>query len=119
MRVVQISMVAVLVTGTALLAQNKANPVLDHVLRQTQVEGKSLIETARLLGAASGVPVKIEPELRACATSDRRGCDWRIYANWGGQTLDSALQTLCGSAGLAYRVSGGTVVITRRPANSK
>jgi len=115
MRALWTSLVGYSVAVTAVLAQTGKPPVLDRVLKQTQVEGKPLIETTRLLESAAGVPIKITPELQACAASDRPGCDWRIHTTWGGQRLSEALDTLCGSTQLAYRVMDGTILITRKP----
>jgi hypothetical protein len=120
MRDLWMLLVACSVATTAVLAQPTAKPnVLDRVLKQTRVQGKPLIETTRLLESASGVPIKIAAELQACAASDRPGCDWRIHTAWDGQTLAVALDTLCGSTQLAYRVVDGTILITRQPAADK
>jgi hypothetical protein len=102
--------------ATLAAGQEKARPdVLNRVLKLTRVDGKSLPETARLLEGASGVEVRLSPEIQQCITGRRLGCDWQIHTNWGGQTLAEALETLCGSASLDYTVvEKDTILITRR-----
>jgi hypothetical protein len=109
---------ACLAIGVGLFAQPASTPeILNREMKPMNVEGRTLPETVKLLEYASGVPVRLAAELEACAASDRPGCDWRITTAWGTgrKTLESALDTLCRSSRLTYRVVDGAVVLTQRP----
>jgi hypothetical protein len=114
MRVLVAIAAVALLSGTATPAQEVR--LLDRELTPVRVEGRTLVETARLLEVASGARITLAPALKACADSDRPGCDWRIHLSWDGpgQTLASALTTLCRSTRLSYEVVDGAIVISRR-----
>jgi len=102
-------------TGGSPVGQLAHADVLNSVMKKTSFDRKSLPEVARLMGEAAGVTVKLSPEIQTCITEKKRGCDWEISADWGGDSLESALWRLTESAKLDYKVIGSnTVLITAR-----
>ena len=93
--------------------------ILNRVMKKASVHEKSLPEVAALMSDASGVSVKLAPEIQNCIAAKKRGCDWIINTDWGGEPLSAALDTLMGTSELGYRVVGGDTVLIIRPAAKK